>query len=270
MNPSAEAFDPHVAKWAEWQVSPWGRLRYRLVAHTLDQAMSPLGARCHVLDVGGGDGADSVRLAEAGHSVTILDHSEPLLRRAHAAAEAAGVAERVRTVHADITCLSESGALGAAEGADRFDLVLCHNVLHYLTAEEEIIRRIVGMIRLGGVLSLLAPNPAMDVLGVAVRDTDPAAAYAVIDAPTVRSVTFDQEMHRLEPAAVDAMLGTYGCEVTHRFGIRCVSDLIANNELKADPQFSIDLERLELELLHREPYWRIARFWQLVARRTRA
>ena len=36
----ADAFDAHAAAWAEWQASPWARLRYRLVAHTLDRVIA--------------------------------------------------------------------------------------------------------------------------------------------------------------------------------------------------------------------------------------
>ncbi|HEV2887539.1 MAG TPA: methyltransferase domain-containing protein [Jatrophihabitans sp.] len=266
-NARPQTFDQHATSWREWQASPWGRLRYRLAAHTLDRVLQPLGSGCQVLDVGGGDGADSVRLAEQGHLVTILDHSEPLLARAAAAAAEAGVTGRVRTVLGDVGRLAEPGFLGAA-GQPGFDLVLCHNVLHYLSGGGDIVRCLVGTVRIGGLLSLMAPNPAMDVLAAAVRDLDPVAALAVLDAPTVRSVTFEHDMRRLDPRDVEDLLAMCGCRVSDRFGIRCVMDLIADNEKKAAPGFFADLERLELALCDREPYWRTARFWQLVATRT--
>jgi S-adenosylmethionine-dependent methyltransferase len=220
-----------------------------------------------VLDVGGGDGGDSVRLAAEGHLVIIVDHSETLLRQADAAAAEAGVAARVRTVRGAVGQLAEPGFLGGA-GAPGFDLVLCHNVLHYLADVEGAVGCLAGLARIGGVLSLMAPNPAMDVLATAVRELDPAAARAVLDAPTVRSVTFDHDMRRLCPHDIEGVLARCQCSVSDRFGIRCVSDLIADNERKAAPGFAAELERLELELCDREPYWRTARFWQLVATRT--
>lgn len=259
--PGADVFDSHASTWAEWRTSPWARLRYRLVAHILDRVLAELGGRCCVLDAGGGDGADSVRLAEAGHEVTVLDHSEPFLRRAEAAAAAAGAGERLRTVRGDVVRLVDAGL-------PEFDLVLCHNVLQYLTDAEDAVRGLVDRARVGGAVSLLAPNPAMDVLAVAVRETDPARGRTLLEASTVRSVTFDHEMRRLEADVVEQMLVECGCEVTHRFGIRCVSDLIGDNDLKSDAAFAADLERLELKLCDREPYLRVAKFWQLVARRS--
>jgi S-adenosylmethionine-dependent methyltransferase len=223
-----------------------------------------------VLDVGGGDGGDSIRLARAGHHVTVLDPAAPLLRRAAAAAAEAGVAERVRVVQGDVDCLAEpqDGPLDSDSTTTLpFDVVICHNVLQYLPDIAGPIRWMVDLLRVGGLISLLAPNPAMDVLAVAVRDANPAAARHVVQARTVRSMSFGRSMRRIEADSVETALVASRCEVTHRFGIRCVSDLIADNELKGRSDFAADLERLELELHDREPYRRIARFWQIVATR---
>lgn len=53
-----------------------------------------------------------------------------------------------------------------------------------------------------------------------------------------------------------------------RFGIRCVTDYIADDARKHDPDFYADLEQLELALCDREPFLRTARMWQLIGRRT--
>jgi S-adenosylmethionine-dependent methyltransferase len=124
---------------------------------------------------------------------------------------------------------------------------------------------VAAAVRPGGLLSVMAPNPAMDLLATAVRLTSPADALALLTADTVRSETFQHDMHRLDAASVAAALEASGCVVTDRFGIRCVTDLIADDGLKHVPAFLADLERLELALCDREPYSRLARFWQLLA-----
>jgi len=111
-------FSSHLDDWRAWQESPWGRIRYRVVAETLGRTCASLGeAQLRVLDVGGGDGGDAAPLADAGHDVTVLDQSEALLDLARSRAT-------VRTVRAD---LEELPGLGLG----RFDLVLCHNVVQY-------------------------------------------------------------------------------------------------------------------------------------------
>ncbi|WP_026416685.1 methyltransferase [Actinomadura oligospora] len=254
------AFDERTDAWDRWRGAPWNRLRYRLVAHTLVRSADvATGRPLRVLDVGGADGGDALPLASLGHHVTVLDRSAALLDRAERAAADAGLAGQVRVVLGD---LDDAASLGTA-----FDLVLCHNVLHYRADLARSVSAVAGAARPNGVVSLLSPNPAMDVLSRAVRLADPDAALEVLDAPTLRSETFGQDMRRVEPEDAARVLGAAGCVVTHRFGIRCVTDLVADDGLKHEPAFAERLERLELALCDREPYLRTARFWHLVARR---
>ncbi|RFU41074.1 methyltransferase domain-containing protein [Actinomadura logoneensis] len=256
----AAAFDERADAWDRWREAPWNRLRYRLVAHTLARAVDVAsGGPLRVLDVGGGDGGDALPLARLGHHVTVLDHAATLLERAERAAADAGLTEHVRVLLGD---LDDAAALGP-----RFDLVLCHNVLHYRDDPAHAVSVVAGAARPDGTVSLLSPNPAMDVLARAVRLADPAGALALLDAPALRSETFGREMRRWEPDDAARALGAAGCVVTHRFGIRCVNDLVADDGLKHDPTFAEQLEHLELALCDREPYLRTARFWHLVARR---
>lgn len=260
---AAGVFGDRAGEWASWQASPWGRLRYDVVRETTARAIGQLPGRLRVIDVGGGDGADSLPLAGDGHDVTVLDFAPELLAQAQRTATTRGVADRVQVVHADLDDL----VAGAGDDLGAFDVVLCHNVLHYRADVPATVRFLTALVRPGGVLSVMAPNPAMDVLSAAVRRQDPVGALDVLDAPTVHSETFDHPMRRLEPAEVEQALGDAGCTVEHRFGIRCVMDLIADDERKSDPAFYGQLLDLELQLCEREPYWRTARFWQLTARR---
>ena len=76
---STGVFDDRAGEWASWQASPWGRLRYAVVRETTARAVAALPGRLRVIDVGGGDGADSLPLAAQGHEVTVLDFAPELL-----------------------------------------------------------------------------------------------------------------------------------------------------------------------------------------------
>ena len=77
MDTDPSVFDSKAAKWKERQDQPWLRLRYSLVHENL---CAHLRAGPHsILDVGGGDGLDSVPLAKAGHNVALLVFSEKML-----------------------------------------------------------------------------------------------------------------------------------------------------------------------------------------------
>ena len=250
MRPVTDVFGDRAAQWERWQAEPWGRVRYAVVADVLRRTLTGTGLR--VLDVGGGDGRDGVPLAADGHGVTVLDRSPDLLDRA----AAHGFATRVADLLDDLPDL-----LGA------FDVVLCHNVLHHLHDVDAAVRRLAAFLAPGGVLSVMAPTPAMDVLAAAVRRLDPAEALAVLDSPTVHGRTFDHPVNRLESSVVEEALRGGGLSVTGRYGVRCVTDLVADDERERDPEFFARLLDLELALCDREPYRRLGRFWLLTARR---
>ena len=129
-----------------------------------------------VLDVGGGDGRDALALAEAGHHVTIVDPAPAWLAQATRSAEHSGLTDRVSTVLGSLDDLP----LGTGD----YDLVLCHFVLHYRPAGGEDIGRLSAMLRPGGRLSVMAPNPAARVIMRLTRE-GPDAALA--ESPRTRS-----------------------------------------------------------------------------------
>jgi cyclopropane fatty-acyl-phospholipid synthase-like methyltransferase len=100
--------------------APWeGGPREELVALVQSGALTPRSPGPRALDVGCGSGANAVFLAANGFEVTGIDFSAVALRKAHAAAEAAGV--RVEWVEAD---LLETPAITGA-----FDLVVDYGTL---------------------------------------------------------------------------------------------------------------------------------------------
>ena len=77
-----------------------------------------------VLDLGGGTGADAVRLAGLGHRVVVVDPSPDAL--AASATRAAEAKVTVQGILGDATDLAEHVDLAS------FDLVICHGVLEYV------------------------------------------------------------------------------------------------------------------------------------------
>lgn len=254
--PDTDTFDEHACAWQEWAESPWGRIRFAVVRHTLKRTLDGAGPM-RILDVGGGDGRDAVPLAELGHEVTVLDTSSALLPLARERAADAGVAGRVRTIAGSIDDLDDL--------ADGYDLVVCHFLLQYRPDTAADVRRLSRAVRPGGLLSLIAPNPHSYVTATLVRD-GPAAALDALEADRVHSRTFDSEVRKVTDTEARAALETAGCSVLAQYGGRCANDLLADNEPKYDPAYYADLERLELALCHREPFNRLGAFWQLIAR----
>ena len=247
--------------WAAWQDTPWGRIRYRVMTETLRRTVSTLGmSELRILDIGGADGADSIPLASHGHEVTVLDRSLSMLARALQRAESSRVSPAVRVVQGELDDLPNLG-LGV------YDLVLCHNVLQYLPNPAEAIASIAPSVRSSGIVSLMCPNPAGDVLGAAIRLEDPARATVLIDAATLESLTFGTSVQRIEASHAADLIERCGFDVIATYGLLAATTYIANDARKYESEFYRDLEALELTLCDREPYVRTARFWQLVAQK---
>jgi S-adenosylmethionine-dependent methyltransferase len=220
-----------------------------------------------VLDVGGGNGADSLPLAAQGHRVTIADYSAAMLAEARQAADAAGLAERLTTTQA---ALAE---LPAQLGAARFDLILCHNLLQYLDDGASAIQALSGLLRPDGLLSLITINPVSEVLRAAIIQADLATASAALTAPAaaaIRTVVFNTEVRRYDLVTLQGWLTDAGLAAVAHYGIRCVNDYLADNARKAESSFAAALEALELELSGRDPYRQITRFTHLIAHRDEA
>lgn len=228
--------------------------------HTLTEAN--LARHCgdeplRVLDVAGGNGMAAVRLASQGHEVTVLDPAGAMLSNAILMAEEHGVADRLHVVQA--------GAQDAPEvfGKPEFDLVLCHNLLHYAESAEDrelVLRAIMAPLRPGGLLSVLGPNESFGPLQTAVRDRAPDLALEELTA-----VASQWWSAPCTVGEIVAALAGLGVDEVVRYGVRCVSDLVSEEDAE-DPAFLADLERLELELSNRMPHLLTARFYHLVAK----
>jgi S-adenosylmethionine-dependent methyltransferase len=242
---STNPFDDHQAEWDEYRASPWGRLRYELVARTLAQCLGR--EQLRILDVGGGDGGDALPLLRAGHDVTVLDSSREMLARA---AEA-GVPTR-------------AGSLDDENLEAGLDVVLCHFLLQYRSDLSADVRRLARLLRAGGTLSLIVPTAPGQVLAAAVRG-GPQKARELLGATTMRVVAFDQEVRRFTIEDVTTALRSAGFDEPMVFGIRMVNDLITDDERKKDPEFFEELLELEWALCGVEPYCRIGMATHFVA-----
>ncbi|HEY4007412.1 MAG TPA: methyltransferase domain-containing protein [Pseudonocardia sp.] len=147
-------------------MSGWvcGGLRDVVRQHVLGVQLAELvdergAGRLRVLDVGCGQGTQSLKLARAGHHVTGLDISEQLLGQFTEAlnAETAEVRGRVRLIQG-------AGELAPDLVGGPFELVLCHGVLMYLDDITPMLSALSAVAARDADLSLLVRNglaPAM-------------------------------------------------------------------------------------------------------------
>lgn len=142
-------------KYASYLKTPAGRFRCDLGWENLSRFLPNSAFQRHALELGGGTGSMSVRLAKMESGVVLLDSSQEMLGIARKEAEGRGIAERISFRHADA-----SQELFAAES---FDIVLCHNLLEYLADPATIVAKMAHALRKDGVVSVLVRNRAGEV-----------------------------------------------------------------------------------------------------------
>lgn len=105
------------------------------------------------LDIGSGEGADAIWLAERGWSVTGIDFSTVALKRAAEHAESTGVADRIDWRHLDIRTFAP------AEQPERWDLVTSQYMHQPDGGMVEVTRRLADAVAPGGTLLVVGHHP---------------------------------------------------------------------------------------------------------------
>jgi S-adenosylmethionine-dependent methyltransferase len=226
-----------------------------LVFAALGDVARPDGRPVSVLDCGGGSGRIAVPLAQAGARVTVVDISVDALAVLRRRAAEVGVAQLVEGVPGDIE------ALGEAVPAGSFDLALVHEVLEVVDRPEPALVGIARALRAGGLVSILATNPAAGVLSRALAGdlTGAVAELRVgLDAAAgSRRLGFD---------AIAELCARAGLQVEQTDGVGVFDDLVPGAPLDA-PGGREALAELETLAAARSPYRDIAGRLHVLARR---
>lgn len=170
-----ERYRSHEAVWSR-AANP------QLVAETSDL---PSGM---ALDVGSGEGADALWLAQRGWHVTAVDFSATALQRGATHAEAIGaeVAERITWVRADLATWAPAHA--------SFDLVSAQFMQLPPIPRQELFARLASMVAPGGTLLIVGHHPS-DLQTMAHRPPAPDLFY-----------TAEEAADSLEPEAWDVLV----------------------------------------------------------------
>jgi S-adenosylmethionine-dependent methyltransferase len=245
-------------------------VRQELIARQLDRHLPAPPAR--ILDVGAGQGTQSIRLARAGHRVLAVE-PDPGMRDAFLTwlgGEPAEVRDRV-TVRA-----GSVGGLAAATGGEVFDAVLLLGVLMYLQASEPVIAELAAHVAPGGLLALAARTTTSAVWRPAARGDWQAAlaAFEELDRARAegRDVRYVNEIGA--PARADDFdalrnaAASSGLVLENWYGVRVAVDM---DELDppppSDPRELAALLDVEERLGATDPYRQLGQLAHLILRR---
>lgn len=257
-NDDVERFWTGAAKYAAYLETPEGRLRLDLafgnVKEFLPQATRPLVA----LDLGGGTGAMTLRLARLGVHVTLLDSSVPMLDLAKHVAEKAGVTERIVLKHGDAAKLADSFK------PKSFDVILCHNILEFVEDPYEVLRNAARILRdQSSIISVLVRNQAGEALKAAIQGGDLAAAERNLTADWGDESLYGERVRLFSPKSLQSMLIRASLAVTVERGVRVISDYLPPTVSRIDEYDRIF--ELERKLGQRPEFAAVARYTQCLA-----
>jgi S-adenosylmethionine-dependent methyltransferase len=246
-------------KYESYLQTTVGRLRCDLSWENLRRFLPEQGCRGRALDLGGGTGVMSERLAKMGFEVVLLDHSEEMLGIARRAAERGGVVDRIDFRQAD------AGRLCDLFQRQSFDIVLCHNLLEYVADPNAVIRYIAQIVRDQTVVSILVRNRAGEVLRAAIKSGNLKLAITNLSAETVVDSLYNKAVRVFDPMGLIRELTEAGLNAIDQYGVRVVSDYVSTEN--QDGESYRELFELELMLGAQPRFAAIARYSQLIARR---
>jgi len=256
---NAERFQ-EADKYAAYLRTTEGRLRIDLSWANLRGFLPASVAGQRALDVGGGIGSLTLRLAALGFEVELLDRSEPMLALARKEPDAQRLSERISFHQADVNTLSRIFELSS------FDLVVCHNLLEYIEDPLAVLRDLVQVLKKDGkaAVSLLVRNRWGEVLKAAIKNRDLALARRALSADTVLDSLYGQPVRLFDGSEASRMAEQAGLELLATRGVRVASDYL-DGEALADDAYK-RLFEFELLLGAQPQFAAIARYTQLIAR----
>jgi tellurite methyltransferase len=94
------------------------------------------------LDIGAGEGTDSIRLAKLGYEVDAVEVSSVGAKKIECFAEETGVRDKLRVFSSDIQVFQPEGP---------YDVIICNGVLHYIEGKQSVIELMQQETRPGGI-----------------------------------------------------------------------------------------------------------------------
>ncbi|MFK7994980.1 MAG: HisA/HisF-related TIM barrel protein [Granulosicoccus sp.] len=255
------AFESGMPRWKEEQSTLRVRLRRSLSHAYLIRHISELNG-LRVMDAGGGNGLASLPIAEAGGIVDVVDRSMAMLHDLEMTAEANGLQDRINAHSCDIR------RIGELFNADTFDLLICHNVIQYSPAWEELLVSMSMPLKKGGLLSLVVRNWYAEPYRIDVHNHSAEQLPALLERTRGPSRVFDADVLFFSAAFLKEWLCKQGFEVLGDYGLLCRPDEVPMSEGAGSDAILLEkLRALETAMGERIPYKHTARYLQIVARK---
>lgn len=147
---------------------------------------------------------------------------------------------------------------------ESFDVVLCHNVLEYVTEREEILKEFSRILKIQGYLSILKHNKPGRVMQMVVLLNNFEHANGLLDGKNGHAKQFGT-INYYEDTKIMEWSDEF--ELKRIFGVRTFWDLQQNQEIHNDQNWQEQMLEIELKVSEIEEYKAIASFHHVILRK---
>ena len=223
---------------------PWGKMFYDMIFRQLDLSKD---RKLKILDYGAGFCVTARYYAES-HNVTAYEPNPEMFEK------------RVEGDYKLITTQNDFKILEEHS----FDVVICHNVLEYVSSPTEILNELIKYLKPNGILSIVKHNLKGRILSQAIYSDDPAGALSLLKSQSDnrnnlfgKRGTYDNEM-------LLRFAESNGLVCKDIFGIRTFFAVSANFEIKYTEEWYKSMLELEMQTCNIDEYKNISFFHHLI------
>lgn len=220
---------------------------------TIAQHKKPL----RILDLGGGLGQFSIKLAKLGHDVVFNDLSEQMTERARSAAKAESADQHIQWHVGSYQSFAEAQA-----SEQPFDLILCHALLEWLAEPELLIPTLKQLLGHQALLSLCYYNAAAKEYRNLIRGNFDWLEQQHSYQSDAGSLTPN---HPCTIEQVGTWLREHSLTPISETGIRVFSDYVV--EKRGGHQSPEDVIKMELKYSQISPYKQLGRYQHILCKR---
>ncbi len=220
---------------------PWGVLFYKMVWEQLSWAKG-----MKILDFGSGFGITSNYLAKE-NEVVAIEPNEAMVN--------------MREQENDYTqIVGDIEKLKEVED-EKFDLVICHNVLEYANEREDIVRQLVRVLKKNGKLSIVKHNHTGRIMQKVIFENNVDEALALLDGGDIEVMNFGKVNYYYN----DEILNwESNLKLDKTYGVRTFWGLQQNNEIKSEKSWQEKMFEVEKKVCEIEEYKNISFFNHII------